>query len=193
VTPSRDEAEKALAEIAEARGRIDRAHGYRDAAPFFILWGLIWLVANLTTEIAPGYGQTAWVVGILVGSPVSLYLAWTQARRRGERIRQAGGDAKAIGGRIALTWATPIAFFIGAMIIVGPLDPRQTDAFISLFWAALYMGVGAWVGLRLFTIGAVTAAAIVFGYLVLQEHYFLWMGLVAGGGLIAGGLWLRKL
>jgi hypothetical protein len=49
------------------------------------------------------------------------------------------------------------------------------------------------VGLRLFTIGAVTAAAIVFGYLVLQEHYFLWMGLVAGGGLIAGGLWLRKL
>jgi hypothetical protein len=32
-----------------------------------------------------------------------------------------------------------------------------------------------------------------FGYLIIEQHYYLWMGLCGGGSLIAGGLWLRKI
>lgn len=192
MTLSRDEAAEALAEITEARRRVNRAHGYADAAPFFLLWGAIWLAANLATEFAPRFGGAAWLAGLAIGTPVTLYLAITHARRRGERIRQAGGDPKVVGLRLGLSQAVLMAFFACTVVILGPLDDRQTDAFISLFWASAYMAAGVWIGFRLLFIGAATAAAIVFGYLVLDQHFYLWMGLVAGGGLIAGGLWLRK-
>ena len=55
------------------------------------------------------------------------------------------------------------------------------------------MAGGVWVGWRLLVIGAVIAAAILFGYLALDQYYHLWIGTVAGGGLILGGLWLRKI
>ena len=50
-------------------------------------------------------------------------------------------------------------------------------------------------GWRLFAIGAIAAAAIVFGYLAVGPHYFLWMAVCGGGALIAGlvfetlGIW----
>jgi hypothetical protein len=54
------------------------------------------------------------------------------------------------------------------------------------------MGVGVWIGMRLFWIGAITAAAILFGFFNIEHYYSLWMGVAGGGSLIAGGLWLRR-
>ncbi len=84
-------------------------------------------------------------------------------------------------------------YFPVMYVVLGPLAARQTNAFISLFWAFAYMFAGAWVGWRLFAIGAVAAAAVVFGYLAIGAHYYLWMAACGGGTLIAGGLWLRKI
>jgi hypothetical protein len=189
---SRDEAALALEEIGRAGSRMRRLSVYADMAPMFVLWGLIWLAANLTTEFAPQLAGRAWMVGVLVGTPLTLLLTIRQARRAGARIRQEGGDGRALGGRFALLGATAMGFFAAIVAIVGPLDPRQTDAFISLFFAAGYAFGGIWGGWRLYITGAAAALAIVFGYLELQQHFFLWMGLAGGGALIAGGLWLRK-
>ena len=49
------------------------------------------------------------------------------------------------------------------------------------------MVAGAWVGWRLFAIGGIAAAAVVFGYLAIGQHYYLWMAGCGGGTLIAGG------
>jgi hypothetical protein len=62
-----------------------------------------------------------------------------------------------------------------------------------MFWTFLYLAVGAWVGWRLFTIGLVATVLIVVGFYAIHAHYFLYMGCVSGGALIAGGLWLRRL
>ena len=85
-----------------------------------------------------------------------------------------------------------IAFFIATELVLPNLSPRQNSAYLSLFWAFAYMFAGVWRAWRLFTIGLVTALLILFGYFELQEHYFLWMGVVGGGALLAGGLWLRR-
>jgi hypothetical protein len=50
---------------------------------------------------------------------------------------------------------------------------------------------GIWIGWRLFAIGLFTAAMILIGYFYIGGWYDLWMGVFAGGSLIAGGLWLR--
>ncbi len=188
---TRDEAAKALEEIGRAGSRMTRLSIYADIAPMLVLWGLIWLAANLVTEFRPEFSGRAWLVGEVVGTPLTLYFVIRHARRSGARIRQAGGDPKALGGRMGLLGAIVFGFITSMSLVVGPLNQRQTDAFISLFFAFGYAMGGVWGGWRLVAIGAATAAAILFGYFGLQEHFYLWMGVVGGGALIAGGLWLR--
>jgi hypothetical protein len=193
VNVSRDEAAQALEEIGRAGSRMQRLSVYADMAPMFVLWGVIWLIANLVTEFAPDWSGRAWFVGtVVVGTPLTLWLTVRHARRAGARMRQAGVDGRALGNRMALLGVTGFGVFVSMMFIVMPLNPRQQDAFISLFFAASYAFGGVFGGWRLYAIGAVTTLAVVFGYLVLQQHFFLWMGLVGGGSLLAGGLWLRK-
>jgi hypothetical protein len=55
------------------------------------------------------------------------------------------------------------------------------------------MGIGAWIGWRLFAIGLAATLLILFGYYGVHDHYFLYMGCVSGGALMAGGVWLRHL
>ena len=190
---TRDEAARALGEINQAGGRMRRLGLYADMAPNFILWGLIWFAANLVTEFRPEWSPAAWQIGtLLIGTPLTLYFVVRQGRRSGARIRQAGGDAKALGGRMALLGAIAWAFFFSIIAVTAPLNGRQIDAFISLFFAFAYAIGGVWGGWRLIAIGGVAAAAILFGYFAIDQHFYLWMGVVGGGALFAGGLWLRK-
>ncbi len=84
-------------------------------------------------------------------------------------------------------------YFPAMFAVLGPLSARQVNAFASLSWAIAYMIGGAWVGWRLFAIGGIAVVAVLFGYLSIGQHYYLWMAACGGGTLIAGGLWLRKI
>ena len=190
---TRDEAARALEEIGEAKARMTRLSVYSGLAPNFILWGLIWFLANLVTEYRPDLAGRAWLIGaLLIGTPLTLYFTVRFARRSGARIRQAGGDGRKLGNRMALLGGVAWAFFFSLAAVTAPLDNRQVDAFISLFLAFAYAIGGVWGGWRLMTIGLAAAAGILFGYFALHQHFYLWMAVVGGGALFAGGLWLRK-
>lgn len=189
---SRDEAAQALSDINDARSRIEKLHDYSDSSPFFILWGLVWLAANSTTQFAPALADMAWLAGILIGTTLTIVLATVQAKRRGARDASKAAQTTQVAIRMGVSQGVILAFFVAIMTIVWPLDARQFNALISLFWACAYMGVGVWIGMRLFWIGAITAVAILFGYFNIEQYYSLWMGIAGGGSLIAGGLWLRR-
>ena len=190
---TRDEAAQALDEIGRAGGKVRRLSFYADMAPNFILWGVIWLVANLVTEFRPDLSGRAWTVGtLIIGAPLTLYFTIRHARRSGARMRQAGVDPKQLGSKYALLGVIAWAFFASIIAVTAPLNARQVDAFISLFFAFAYAIGGVWGGWRLIAIGGTAAAGILFGYFFLEQHFYLWMGLVGGGALFAGGLWLRK-
>ena len=190
---TRDEAARALEEIGQAGGRMRRLSIYADLSPMFMLWGLIWFAANLTTEFRPDLSAWAWRIGTLViGMPLTLYFNVRYARRAGARIRQGGGDPRRLGNQMALLGAIGFGFFFSMAAVTAPLSARQVDAFISLFFAFAYAIGGVWGGWRLMAIGLVAAAGILFGYFALHQHFYLWMGVVGGGALLAGGLWLRK-
>ena len=97
------------------------------------------------------------------------------------------------GWRWMLCFLVAIAFQVTALAVLPAADGRQQDTFSSMFWTFLYMAIGAWTGWRLFAIGLAATLLILLGYYGVHSHYFLYMGCVSGGALIAGGLWLRRL
>jgi hypothetical protein len=85
-------------------------------------------------------------------------------------------------------------FGASAAVIAPALSFVQYSALGCLAVGAIYlaMGAGAGAGLRLSAVGAAIMAATLVGWFFARDQFFLWMAVAGGGGLILGGLWLRK-
>jgi hypothetical protein len=184
---TRDEAALALAEIGKAGEKVGRLKGYHQGAPHFVLWGLVWLGANVATQFGVGEGL-AWPVGTLVGFAGAIVIGVLQ--NRGAKSPTSSFD-KRIGMRIGLVAIVVAALIFCLINIAQPHSNRQLNAMISILFPFMYMLGGIWAGWRLFAIGFVTAAAILFGFYFVKDWFDLWMGVVGGGSLIASGIWLR--
>lgn len=189
---SQREASEALDAIQSADQRVLQMRSYRYAAPFLILWGVIWAIANAITDFKPAAADRAWLIGTVVGAAVTVWLMVRIILER-RRAGDSGACQRRTGNRFVLMGITVWLYFPAMYLVLGPITGRQSNAFISLFWAFAYMFAGAWLGMRLFLIGLVTAVAITTGFLFVQQHYPLWMAVFGGGSLILGGLWLRKI
>jgi hypothetical protein len=189
---SRQDAAQALASVESADRRMDTLRAYGDAAPFLQLWGGIWFIANVATEFWPQQPSTVWLLATSIGCAVTAGIVVWQARRRMRLGLYSHEKGRRIGWGFAMLGITILAYFVSMDLVLGHLDARQTNAFISLFWAFTYMAAGAWLGARLFLTGAVAVVAIVVGYLYIHEHFALWMAFFAGGPLMLAGFWLRR-
>jgi hypothetical protein len=190
---SRDEATAALDHVEIAGERVRTWRWYAEASSYLVIWGCVWLVGNVATDLDARWGNIAWSVGLAFGLAATLSLTIRNARRWQRSFPASRSEGRAVGRRAAFIGTAIMLWFPTLSLLAGPFEPRQGNALISITWAFIYMAMGAFVGWRLFAIGLVTAAAIVCGYLFVQQHFFLWMGLVGGGSLIVGGLWLRKI
>lgn len=190
MTVTRDEAAKALADIGKATDKVVELKGYHQGAPHFIVWGFVWLIANSITQFYPQYAMIAWISLLACGMVASTALSILQARNAqpGAATSLPPGMSRKMG----MMSGTIFAFIFCMMWIAQPDTNRQANAMISILFPFLYMCAGIWAGWRLFAIGFVTAAAILFGYFYVKDWFDLWMAVFAGGSLIAGGLWLRS-
>ncbi len=189
---SREQAVAALDVIARSRDQVLTLRRYARFAPFLLIWGGVWVLANSVTDFAPAWSDRAWLgasgVGLLASIVWGMHLGRRSRARAHNAVRRGVWVPRLVMLGVAMCGYLPVMY-----LVLGPLAARQANAFVSLFWAFAYMFVGAWVGWRLFAIGAVAAAAVVFGYLAVGSHYYLWMAACGGGTLIGGGLWLRKI
>jgi hypothetical protein len=128
-----------------------------------------------------------------VGCAVTIALAVLQSRRTAAQHYFSAGERALIGRRATMLGLTMMAFLPAMFAVLGPLSGRQNNAFISLFFAFTYMASGAWLGTRMFVTGLITALAVLVGFFLVTEHYFLWMAVCGGGSLLLAGIWLRKL
>jgi hypothetical protein len=85
-----------------------------------------------------------------------------------------------------------VIFVAGTFAVMAPHDPRQPAAFFPLVVAAGYGILGAMGATRLLIIGAAIAALTLGAFFTLGDLFFPWMAVVGGGGLVLGGLWLRR-
>jgi len=190
---SREEASTSLKEINETHQRSSTLQNYRHFAPHMLIWGVIWLIANSLCDFFPDRAGQIWpvltVLGVIAGFSV----------RAGGRAQPAGADRPIATGypciarwRWALSGAVLFGFFTATFAVLPAHSGLQATAFISLFFMFAYMIFGALAGLRVFFVGLVATAAILYGYFSLAQHQFLWLGVCAGGALIVGALWIRK-
>ena len=70
--------------------------------------------------------------------------------------------------------------------------PRQRGTFWPIYFMLVYTVVGLWVGLAFVAIGLSIIALTLVGYFFIGDAFDLWMAFVNGGGLILGGLWMRR-
>ena len=190
---SKDEASSSLREIGAVHQRSATLQNYRHFAPHMILWGVVWLIANSLCDFFPDRAGQIWPLLSILGAAASFTLG---GRAKAQRLAAGGSAAPGAGTNQGWRWALSslilFAFFTATFAVLPAHSGLQATTFISLFFMFAYMAYGAWAGLRVFFIGLIAAVAILFGYLSLASHQFLWLGLCAGGALIVGGLWVRK-
>ena len=69
---------------------------------------------------------------------------------------------------------------------------QELGAFWPIYYMLVYSIVGLWVGWAFVAIGLVITALTLIGYFFVGSSFDLWMAVVNGGGLIVGGLWMRR-
>ncbi len=102
------------------------------------------------------------------------------------------GDQPGLGWRYVAGMSASALFFCAAALVMWPVGGRQVAALIPLFVALMYVLGGIWNGPRYVVAGIGVAALTLAGFLLLREHFLLWMAGVGGGSLILAGVWLRR-
>ena len=177
---SKSEAAESLREIEATSAVSARLRTYSSAAPHFMLWGLVWVAGYAFSAWRPEMRDLGWAAAIAVGVVGSLLLGV-----RGEGRRTSPARSLAISGAIA-------AFFGVVFVVLGPMQPRQIDAFFPLVFAGAYVLAGIWVGARFAICGVVVAAVTLAGYFYAGDAFGYWMAAAGGGTLLLTGLWLRS-
>jgi hypothetical protein len=184
---SSDQALDALTQVQDAQRRISVLRGYGYAAPYFFLWGSIWVVGYLLSYLMPSVASQAWVaLDVVGGAGCVLIMRRQRAGTLGDaavRVRQ---------WRIVAILLTAVAFLMLTYAVFQPHDSAQFAVFPALLAAAIYIGVGLWRGARWLTAGLVLGALSTVGYFFLHPYILPWMAVAGGGTLLTTGVWLRR-
>ena len=175
---SPQDAAGALRDIEAAQARSAQLHGYARSSPQLLLWGVLWVIGYGLNDFFPAYSGAIW--GAVV--PIGLIAGFAALRGTGHKV----------GWRYGAVAVTFVAFFAAAFFILWPINPRQITALIPLGVAAAYVIAGIWWGPRYVTTGIAIAALTLAGFVLLKQHFFLWMAGVGGAALILAGIWLKR-
>jgi len=184
MTMEPDDAAQSLSEIAAVERRTRQTLVYGRSSVFFILWGVL-LVFGYTFGFAfPEFERRGWFAVFAVGFASAALLGYRRPRLPG----RAGWDQPMLFGQLVL-----YAYGWIILAIVGPLAPRQANAFWPNVFMLGFALAGLWLGRFFLLLGLSVSALTLIGYFWSGPWFGLWMAVVGGGGLIAGGLWLRRL
>jgi hypothetical protein len=183
---SPNEAEEALAAIQTIAQKTRQSVASSGAYIFLIITGTIWLVGFLSTQFLSGaVVEYIWIGMSLLGSALSVLLG----AQMGRRVRSTSTAAYA--KRMGIFWLLLVFYCISVIVIARPTDGKQITMFIILFIMIGQLGMGL-----LFSFSAtwwalpITVLALA-GYFLLPGFFYLWMGILVGGGMIALGLYIR--
>jgi hypothetical protein len=180
------EAEEALAAIQKVTQRTRHSIVSSGTYIFLIITGAIWMVGFLSNQFLSGAVVVYIWIGIsLLGAAVSILLG----ARSGRRVRVP--SAAMYARRAGFFWFFLIFYCIAVIAIARPSDGKQVTMFIVLFIMIGQLAMGlllsfssTWWALP------ITVLALV-GYFLLPGFFYLWMGILVGGGMIALGLYIR--
>ena len=180
------EAEEALAAIQQMTQKTRHAIANSGAHIFLILTGVVWMVGFLATQFLP-----AQVVGYIWGglSVVGSAAGILFGRRSGPRVR---GPATSTATKRAITfWLLLVLYAIAAIAVAQPAEGKQVTMLIILFIMIGQLSMGLLLSFSAVWWAIPITALALDGYFLLPGIFYLWMGLLVGGGMIALGIYIR--
>ena len=177
------EAASALSDIDAVARRARQSTIYHICSLIMILWGVLVFAGNLVTYLSPRYAGYTWPMVYVAGIAGSFAISALNYPRT--RVRS-------FDLRMLLAFLLFFAFGFFCVDVLGHFAPRQTGTFWPIYFMLMYCMVGLWFGYAFIAIGLVIAALTLIGYFYIGSAFPLWMAFVSGGGLILGGLWMRR-
>ena len=177
------EATAALDEIEAIARRVRQSKYYRTASMILVLWGVLTAVGNIVTFVVPVLATFAWAAVYVLGTAGTLIAAgWRNSRAASRTF-----DMRMLAAYLMF-------FAFGFLWTVGlvHLPPRLLDVFWPSYFMLAYAIAGLWLGMAFFAIGVAIAVLTLAGYFWAGPWFDLWMAVVNGGGLVLGGLWMRR-
>lgn len=176
---TRQEAIEALAAAKATEARSAELFSYARLAPFLFVTGFLWLFADLSLRFVPALSGWAWpaATGLALASYVALSLRYfreVEARK------------------ILTMWLLTVAFVIAALLVLQP-GGHEFHGLMGVATGGIFAALGMRHGSRLLLLGLAIAILSVVVHLTLGPgDNILAMGLVGGGGMMLGALWLAR-
>ena len=178
-----NEASQTLADLDDIAQRVRQSTIYNLTSLMLILWGVLVFAANLISFFWPRGGNAIWLaidVAGIAGSFAISALGYPRTRVR-------TFDFRTLAAFVLL-----LAFGIFTSRWLGHFTPRQMGAFWTIYFMLFYTLVGLWFGAAFVVIGISVTVLTLIGYFFSGAWFEPYMALVNGGGLILGGLWMRR-
>ena len=177
------QASEALADINEMTRRVRQSRIYNLASLMLIMWGALVFAGYLGSFLLPRYAGYFWIALNLAGVAGSFAISAIGYPRTGIRT---------FDFRMLIAFVLFFAFGFLCTSVLGNFTPRQMGAFWPIYFMLLYIIAGLWIGYAFVAIGLGISALALVGYFFVGGWFDLWMAFVDGGGLMVGGLWMRR-
>jgi hypothetical protein len=176
------QAASALSDIEAITNRVRQSTIYNLSSLLMIMWGALTFAGYLATYLSPRNAGVAWPTVYIAGIAGSFALSgfgYTRTRIRAFDFRMLAAFLLFVAFGLFCCW-------------LGHFGPRQLGTFWPVYFMLVYTIVGLWVGQAFVAIGLGISALTLIGYFFVGDAFDLWMAFVNGGGLILGGLWMRR-
>ena len=178
------EASAALADIDDIVQRVRQSRIYDLASQMMIMWGVLVFAANIATWLWPQAAYYYWLAVYVLGIAGSFAIS---------SANQTSTGVRSFDMRMLIAFLMFVAFGFLCAHVLGHFTPRQQGAFWTIYFMLFYALAGLWFGYAFVVIALAITALTLIGYFFVTGDAFLpWMAVVNGGGLIVGGLWMRR-
>jgi hypothetical protein len=177
------QAATALTDIDEIVRRVRQSTIYDIASQILILAGVLVFAGNVASIFWPRYAGYIWIA-VNAMTVAGTFAIGAFARRK---TSVHGFDIRALAAFVLF-----FAFGYLCSGVLGHYTPRQMETFWPIYFMLVYSVVGLWVGAAFVAIGLGIIALTLVGYFFAGDWFLPWMAVVNGGGLILGGLWMRR-
>jgi hypothetical protein len=176
------EAASALSEIDDIVRRVRQSRIYNLASLMMIMWGVLVFAGNIAAYFWPRAAGYIWIGVDAAGIAGSFAISAFNLPRTGVRTFDI---------RMLAAFLLFLAFGIFCSVL-GHFTPRQMGTFWPIYFMLVYTIAGLWIGYAFVAIGLGITVLTLFGYFFAGDWFEPWMAVVNGGGLILGGLWMRR-
>jgi hypothetical protein len=177
------EAASALSDIDSIARRVRHSTMYRLSSLLTILWGALVFAGNIASFLVPRSAGLIWLGVYAVGIAGSFAISAAGYSRN--RVRT-------VDIRTLLAYLLLIAFGMFCCWLGHFTAPRQIGTFWAIYFMLVYTIGGLWLGYAFVAIGVSITALTLVGYFFVGDWFEPWMAVVNGGGLVLGGLWMRR-